>query len=220
MPDKVVIRNNLKLDRFNLEDYFRTYFQTPKLLVSAIDVNAFPCDTNSLEICHNFLGNNSMFKFLKEMNKFYVDYLNRFYSSLDQKHNYEVVEDTLEYPTNIKFRIPENKNGELNFLIFNKDKEKIDITKPNQLNEILCKGSIVKALFELPDVDLDTEKPSRFNITRLKFELKQIKVIVSKKDLKDTVETIKLLNSEKSQNSYFYQLDQNCLDLIISCLYY
>ena len=216
MPRIIVVRNNLELDRFNFEDNFRTKFQTPKLLLLAMDMSKG--DTNCLEFSHSFLGNNSMFKFLKEMNKFYVDYLNRFYSSQDQKHNYEVVEDVLEYNTNIIFRIPVNKNGELDFLIFNKDKEKIDITKPSQLSEILCKGSVVKALFELPDIDLDIEKPWKFNITKLKFELKQLKVIVSKKDLEDIVKTIILLNSEKSQNSYFYKLDQNCLELIISLL--
>lgn len=88
------------------------------------------------------------------------------------------------------------------------------------MSEILCKGSIVKAIFTLPVVDLNTEIPSRFNITYLRFELKQLKVIVSKKDLEDIVDTIILLNSEKNQNSYFYQIDKNCLELIISYLYY
>ena len=218
MPRIIVVRNNLGLDRFNLADNFRTKFQTPKLIVLAIDMSKG--DTNSFESCHNFLGNSSVFKFLKEMNKFYVDYLNRFYSSQDQKYNYEVVEDPLENSTNITFSIPVNKNGELDFLIFNKDKEKIDITKPSQLSEILCKGSVVKALFTLPDVDLNTEKPSKFIITKLKFELKQLMVIVSKEDLDNIIKIIIILNSEKKQNSYFYKLDQNCLELIISYLYY
>lgn len=99
MPCTIVVRNNLRLDRFNLENNFRTYFQSPELLVSAKDGNElFPSDTYSLELCHNFLADNSMFNFLKNMNKSFVDYLNRFYSISFQDAKfikYEVVEYTI-----------------------------------------------------------------------------------------------------------------------------
>ena len=67
MPRIIVVRNNLELDRFNFEDNFRTKFQTPKLLLLAMDMSKG--DTNCLEFSHSFLGNNSMFKFLKDVDE-------------------------------------------------------------------------------------------------------------------------------------------------------
>ena len=177
-------------------------FQTKYLSVSSKNLSKksfFPY----IEFSHTFLENSSMYDFLKRMNKIYFNFIKC-------KFNIEAEEDIIEYHSSIKVNIPLKSNGELDVLIFDKNKNKIDLKYPYQLDEFLIKGSVVKAIINFPDLVFDPNVPLKFNITKLRFNLKQLLVIVSKNDI---LKLIYKLNSDKK--SYFYKLTSDIIEEII-----
>ena len=186
-----------------LEDI--SIFQTNKLKVLSKDLYS---NTPNFELSYTYSLNRYMYNFLEKINKSYVNFINL-------QPNLNVDEDILEFNSIIKVNIPVKINGELDLLIVDKDQNVIDIKYPDQLDELLLKGSILNTLISFPNLDLKSEIPSNFNITKFDFNLEQIKVIVNKNDIFKSIIKLSL-----DKNSYFYKLKKKkkCLNIIISYL--
>lgn len=84
-----------------------------------------------------------------------------------------ILRENGNYPKLIKFNLPRDKNGNFESFIFDINKEKIPLSE-NNIEEILCKGKVFKAIIECVKIWFYNGKVgSIWKIVQLKFSEKE-----------------------------------------------
>lgn len=124
---------------FGLKETPNNYSQLPSLSLDCSIDNS--CIDNQIyfENLDEYLSN-----FLAE-NKHYLD-INMNNDEL-KKNYFPILKENKSYPKLLKINLPRDNNGNLDFVLFDSNKERITINNSN-ITEILTKGKTFKAIIE------------------------------------------------------------------------
>ena len=81
-----------------------------------------------------------------------------------------ILRENKTYPKLMKISLPRDKNGNFDFVIFNKQKEQLTINNDDKLVDTLCKGKIFKGIIECAKIWYFKGRfGTTWNLTQLKF---------------------------------------------------
>lgn len=81
-----------------------------------------------------------------------------------------ILRENKTYPKLMKISLPRDKNGNFDFVIFNKQKEQLTVNNDDKLTETLCKGKIFKGIIECAKIWYFKGRfGTTWNLTQLKF---------------------------------------------------